>query len=774
MTTKARHAYSISGFTILTRLIKNILILIISFLISRVMLVDSLMPFAVGLLAASFLNKSMCPPFCLIGCGLAFLLPLSDDIWFRLTGLFAVFVPLIIMKSKIAIKKWHSVVAVVFSGAVSIPIFKIDALYDVLVSAAEVMISIAAIFIFGSVINIFFSKSKRSLLGDEEVVCLGLTILLIVLGIGEVNVFGVYLRRIISTLFCLIVAHIGGGGIGAAAAIALAFANVLAGGESISYVGSMGAAGLIAGVLKSLRKTGVVLGFVLTNMLAVYIVEDYKSLLIPAIEIAIACIIFVSIPKKAYKKLGRYVDINIKRAFDRDLHLARFKDITSGKLLEISRVFKNTGELFISAANEKMKVKGNVSKVLGYLAEDVCGECKAFELCWEKEFLETYNVMNRMFISFEQKGYIESDDECTEFLKRCYHSDLLCETATELFKNYFINLKWKRKVEESKLVAGEQLSGVARVVRTLGERLSGGFEFLDEIEDAIYLRLDSLGLRPKEICAEDSGSGLTVVVKMRSCNGQKQCKSKVEKCVSIACGKKMQVADERCMGCGKDYCTTKYRQAKRFGIYTGLASAAKKGVCGDSHSFSGLDNGRYMMLICDGMGSGGKARKESQATAALLENFFHAEFDERTILSTINRLLILKSPEEMFSTVDMCVLDLIKGDVKFTKIGAPHSYIIRNKNASSVQAGALPIGILEEFKPMVQNRSIEDGDVIVMFSDGIADVEPKGDIGDWIRELIGTTKNPQSAAERILEGALNCEEQKDDMTVVVGRIVENK
>jgi len=25
-----------------------------------------------------------------------------------------------------------------------------------------------------------------------------------------------------------------------------------------------------------------------------------------------------------------------------------------------------------------------------------------------------------------------------------------------------------------------------------------------------------------------------------------------------------------------------------------------------------------------------------------------------------------------------------------------------------------------------------------------------------------------------LEGALNCEEQKDDMTVVVGRIVENK
>jgi len=630
------------------------------------------------------------------------------------------------------------------------------------------------VYVFSSTLNIFFSRNKRSLLSDEEVVSLLLVALLLVLGIGEINLFGVYLRRVLSVLFCLMVAYLGGGGIGAAAGIALAFANVLAGGESITYVGSMGAAGLIAGALRNLQKPGVVLGFIFTSMLAIYIVEDYMGLLIPAIETAVACIVFVSIPKKAYKRLGRYIDINLKRAFDRDLHLTRFKEITSGRLLEISRVFKNTGDLFISAANEKMKVKGNVSKVIGYLAEDVCADCKLLDQCWEHEFLETYNVLNRMFISFEQNGYIKNDDVSNAFLKRCLSSKVLCTTADELFKNYFINLKWKRKVEESKLVAGEQLSGVARVVKNLGDKLSGGFDFLDEIEDAIYVRLDSLGLRPKEVCAEDSGIGVSVVVKMRSCNGVRYCRGKVEKCVSIACGTKMKMLEDRCNSCGKDYCITRYEQAKKFGIYTGLASAAKKGVCGDSHSFSGLENGRYMMLICDGMGNGGKARRESQATAALLENFFHAEFDETTILNTINRLLILKSPDEMFSTVDMCVLDLIKGEMKFTKIGAPHSYIIRKQNAYPINAGALPIGILDEFKPMVQNRSIQDGDLIIMFSDGIADIEPNGEGADWIKDIVGTTKNPQVAADRILTAALALGEQKDDMTIVAGRIAENK
>jgi stage II sporulation protein E len=223
----------------------------------------------------------------------------------------------------------------------------------------------------------------------------------------------------------------------------------------------------------------------------------------------------------------------------------------------------------------------------------------------------------------------------------------------------------------------------------------------------------------------------------------------------------------------RKYCELTFEEARKFGVLTGIAQSAKKGVCGDSHAFAGLKDGRYLLMLCDGMGSGEKARHESEAAVSLIENFYLAGFDDTTIFDTINRLMVLKSPEEMFSTVDLCMIDLVERHADFTKIGAERTYILRGKEVYTVHAGALPMGILDDVAPISVRKKLKEGDLIVMFTDGIGDLEPQelAD-GEWMQKAVGEGNNAKEAADGILKAAMAAcgGTPRDDMSVMVTKI----
>ena len=74
------------------------------------------------------------------------------------------------------------------------------------------------------------------------------------------------------------------------------------------------------------------------------------------------------------------------------------------------------------------------------------------------------------------------------------------------------------------------------------------------------------------------------------------------------------------------------------------------------------------------MGSGGRASEESCAAIELLEDFMETGFDKDIAIKMINSVLVLKSNEESFSTLDMAIIDLYSGIAEFIKIGAVSSF----------------------------------------------------------------------------------------------------
>ena len=193
---------------------------------------------------------------------------------------------------------------------------------------------------------------------------------------------------------------------------------------------------------------------------------------------------------------------------------------------------------------------------------------------------------------------------------------------------------------------------------------------------------------------------------------------------------------------------------------------------GDNHLVSKVSESKYMVSICDGMGSGKQANRISKLTISLIENFYRAGFDNETILSTINKLLTLNESEN-FSTIDLCVIDATKNIYDFIKLGAVDGYIKRaNGEVDTVASSGLPVGVLEKVSPHITKLRVSNMDMVVLVSDGVSDV-----LGDNFRSILVSldTINPQLLSEQILAKALEVNNgiSSDDMTVVCVRVFES-
>ena len=157
-----------------------------------------------------------------------------------------------------------------------------------------------------------------------------------------------------------------------------------------------------------------------------------------------------------------------------------------------------------------------------------------------------------------------------------------------------------------------------------------------------------------------------------------------------------------------------------------------------------------------------------------------AKIDDEIVINTINNMLLLKSSdEEMFSTLDLGIIDLKKGTLETIKMGACSTYIKRNdKDIDLISSSSLPVGILSDIKLDRKITKVNYGDYIIMVSDGILDAGKNNNLGDnWLIYFLQKIKttNPKEIANLILDRALEIQDGvvEDDMTVLVTKVCSN-
>lgn len=181
-------------------------------------------------------------------------------------------------------------------------------------------------------------------------------------------------------------------------------------------------------------------------------------------------------------------------------------------------------------------------------------------------------------------------------------------------------------------------------------------------------------------------------------------------------------------------------------------------------------DGRYYMLISDGMGSGREAALTSSVAAMFLERMLTAGASMETSLKMLNKL-IRAGERECSATIDLAEIDLVTGEAKFVKSGAAPSFVIRDGSIYRLQSKTVPIGIIRALDAEMIQFDVEEGDVIVMLSDGVA---KSFEECPWLLDMLSadrdmTEGDAKKAAEKIVRSAAE-RGSLDDITAGVVRI----
>lgn len=654
--------------------------------------------------------------------------------------------------------------------------------YDYILASFESAIAFVLIFVFDNVLSLVLDAKKRRILSNEEMISMGIFFTLLIIGIWDVNFYGLSLRNIFSVLFIIVTAYVGGIGIGATMGILMGLVLSMASGPDPTLIAGLGVCGLIAGTFRDLGKVFTGFSFLLANALMALYISKSTIPILSFQEIMISTGLLILIPNKALAYIRQFLDYSLMRFKEQNYYIKRMQELTVARLNEFSKVFGELSSAFNQISSSTETGQDEITKLLDIIASQVCSSCPLYGNCWKRDFHGTYNEMFHIITAIESQGQLDESHIRGELAKKCIHIDKLVDTINKVYGLYKSNLKWRGKIQESRQLVAQQLDGVSGVINQLAKELDINIHFKKELEDSIQLELDKVGIRTKEILViEKPGGKLEISIHKRTCGGRRDCSRKIQGIITRLTGKKMTSNASACTALGKEECLLKLVEAQELDVMTGIARKAggSSGICGDSYSFNSLADGKYMLALSDGMGIGRKAEHESSVVVSLLENFLSAGFQLDITIRTINSILLLRSQEEMFATADLCLLDLVSGRADFVKIGAVATFIKREDYVEVIKASSLPIGILDNVQSEIASTRIRDGDIIVMITDGVMDNAHKGDKAEeWLTGTIGNldTRNPQDMADKIMEAVLRegtVDKNKlfgDDMTIMVSRV----
>jgi len=651
-------------------------------------------------------------------------------------------------------------------------------LYDLIMVIIESILVPVLIYIYDYSIPIIKNYKNRRLFSAEEAVAI--TVLAAFCFVGtEFFVAGLSIKNILIIFIIMVFSYLGNTGTGAAVGIIMGIVQALSGSILPAAIGVYGFCGMMCGLLKNFGRFGCSLGFIASNALMTFYINGSTEVLIRFYEIFAASVLFACLPSSFMKSLSKHKMVIAGEYLKERSYGMRVKEHTIEKLSELSGVYSSLSDTLKDTVQDGSYFSNtDAVQIIDQVVGKACSGCGMSGSCWKRDFYKTYQYLFDFLTIIENGEEPKKDDSFKDFEERCLKPEEITGSLRYFYDMYRNGVSWKKKMNESRLLVSDQLKEVSAVVSDLALKIDMDVDFDRDMEELIMVGLDNEAVRVKDVIVAKAESSVEVNIKLDSCGGKRECIKNIIPVVNKITGRKFNKKSMTCDLIHGSTCVIRLSEAQRYQTATGIARMSKSGtVSGDNYSFIELKNGKFMLALCDGMGTGPKAALESSTTITLLEKFLYAGFDKNVALKTINSMMLLKSNDEIYSTVDLTVINQYTGEVEFVKVGAVSTFIKHENEVQVIRTGTLPVGILSSIDVELVRKKLKDGDFVVMVTDGVLDCNK--DIVDkekWLADMITdiNTRNPQKLAEHILQSCLeaNGGVAPDDMTVIVVKIWE--
>ncbi|MBD8071004.1 stage II sporulation protein E [Bacillus sp. PS06] len=767
---------------------KGLLLILVGFLLGRAIILANITPFALPFFATVYLMKKD-------RIGFAFLSVLAGAMTVSVNITIYTFISIVlfvisqqlIKRLKADPLKWLPTMvlgsALVTKLAITFVTTGDLTFYDGMMAGVESGLSFILTLIFLQSIPLLTLKKPRHSLKTEEVICMIILTASVLTGTIGWSMYDLALENIMSRYLVLLFAFVAGATMGSTVGVVTGLILSLANVTSLSQMSLLAFSGLLGGLLKEGKKIGVSMGLLISSLLLGLYGEGSTQILSTMYESLLAIGLFLITPAALTSKLAKMIPGTAEYSAEQQQYLRKIRDVTANRVEQFSSVFQALSNSFsqFGTPPQTEDEDREIDYFLSNVTEKTCQTCFKKEVCWAKNFNTTYDHMKDIMHELDSDSLQYNYTLTREWDKHCVKSKKVIEAIDQELTHFQANQKLKRQVQESRKLVADQLLGVSQVMENFAKEIQRERENHHMQEEQILEALHSFGIEigHVEIYSLEQGN-IDIEMSIPYCNGSGECEKLVAPMLSNILNETIVVKQEDCASYPNGYCHVSFGSTKAFVIDTGVAHAAKGGglVSGDSFSTIELGVGKYAVAISDGMGNGVRAHHESNETLKLLQKILQTGIEEKVAIKSVNSILSLRTTDEIFSTLDLAVIDLQDASAKFLKIGSTPSYIKRGERINRVQASNLPMGIIEDFEVDVVSEQLKAGDILIMMSDGIFEGPKHVENYDlWMKRKIKEleTTDPQEIADLIMEEVIRTRSGsiEDDMTIVVTKIKRN-
>lgn len=633
----------------------------------------------------------------------------------------------------------------------------------------EAVLSGAAAYFISVSVQLADEKRGISAYTRQETASLVMTGCVLILAFGSLTFENISLGRIIAITAVLLCARYGGVNGGAVCGIATGAVFSIASRAQGFVCSGFAFGGLIAGMFAPVGKLGCAIAFLISNGIMSLAFGQNTQLAAVLIESLIGSVVFMILPKE----VGNIISPVFSNEKNSSLGETLRKNIVMRLDFASKAIYNVRND--VNSVSDKLKdlYSPSFSVVCENVEKEVCNNCGLKTYCYEHRQGVTRDDFFRLEELLEAQGRISESDVEDAFVKNCCKKGEIARSMNLNYREYLSAIEAQRRVSDVRGVVAGQFSGVSDILSDLSDEFKNTMRCDLDSSERIISALSALGAIPVEcICLVSDGGRMSVELELSSKGDSKLSKGTIMREVSKCCGRRFDLPTVTCEG---DRIRAALCEMPVYDVEIGSDQhIANNGrLCGDCLDYFNDGFGKTYALVCDGMGTGGRAAVDGNMAVSVMGRLLRSGLSADSSLQIVNSALMVKSEDESLSTLDLTGVDLYTGKVTLKKAGAPATFVRKNGRVMVREMPSLPVGILNGVKFSSDTVNLSSGDMVVMVSDGVITGDEK-----WLEKLIRSWNegSTQELARAVVDEAIKRrgDSPDDDITALAIRITDNE
>lgn len=196
---------------------------------------------------------------------------------------------------------------------------------------------------------------------------------------------------------------------------------------------------------------------------------------------------------------------------------------------------------------------------------------------------------------------------------------------------------------------------------------------------------------------------------------------------------------------------------------------------GDLYDWIQFDDGRLAIVIGDVAGKGAPAALYGALSSGIIRTRATRKYPPGQMLELVNKTLYERPIESQFVALTYSIYDPATRNITLANSGLPYPLLVRSGQPSFLDVGGIPLGLFPDSKYQETALTLQTGDVLVFYSDGL--VEIRNDAGeDFGMKRLGETvrANHEKSAADIVQAVRDAlakfigrRRPQDDRTMIV-------